>query len=79
MGGVSGRSLGGKLRWVVVWVCGRMFSWYEKAKVWSWGHVMGFCSVCEWVLAQEDQGVIAWKFLNGPELGNVKGILVRKI
>ena len=32
LGGVSGRSLGGKVRWVVGWVCGRMFSWCEKGK-----------------------------------------------
>ena len=32
LGGVSGRNLGGKVRWVVGWVCGRMFSWCEKEK-----------------------------------------------
>ena len=49
LGGVSGRNLGGKVRWVVGWVCGRMFSWCEKEKWWSWGRVMEFFSGCEWV------------------------------
>ena len=77
LGGVSGRSLGGKVRWVVGWVCGRMFSWCEMVKAWIWGRVMEFCSGCEWVWARGDPWVIAGKFWNGPELGDVEGILVR--
>ena len=49
LGWVSGRSLGGKVRYVVGSVCVRMFSWCEKAKLWSWGSVMEFCSGCDWV------------------------------
>ena len=33
---------------------------------------------CEWVRARGDSGLIAWTFLNGPELGDVEGILVGK-
>ena len=47
--GVSTRSLGGKLIWVVGWVCGRMLSWCEMSKALSWGCVIKFCSGCEWV------------------------------
>ena len=52
LGGASGRSLGGKVRWVVGWVCGWMFSWCEKAKAWSLGRMMEICLGCEWVLAR---------------------------
>ena len=40
LGGVSARSLGGKVIWVVGWVCGRMFSWCEMEKACSWGGVV---------------------------------------
>ena len=37
LGEASARVKGGKVRWVVGWVCGRIFSWCEIVKVWSWG------------------------------------------
>ena len=49
MGGVSERSLGMKVRWVIGWVCRRILSWCEKVKVWSWGRVVEFFLGCEWV------------------------------
>ena len=44
LGGVSARILGGKVIWVVGWVCGRILYWYEKAKLCIWGLVIEFCS-----------------------------------
>ena len=40
LGELNVRILGGKVRWMVGCVCGRMFSWCEKEKAWSWGRVM---------------------------------------
>ena len=48
LGEASVRIMGGKVIWVVVWVCGRMFSWCEMVKAQSWGHMMDFCSCDEW-------------------------------
>ena len=64
--------MGGRLG---VW---KDFSCCEKKKAWSWGRVMEFFLGFERIRAQGDRGVIAWKFWNGPELGDVEGILVRK-
>ena len=47
LGGASGRSLDRKLRWVVVWVCGRMSSWCKNETLWSRGSVIEFFSGCE--------------------------------
>ena len=52
LGGVSGRILGGRVRWVVGWVCGWVFFWCEKAKALSLGRVTEICLGCEWVLAR---------------------------
>ena len=32
LGGMSGRIMGGKVRLVLGWICGRIFSWYKKKK-----------------------------------------------
>ena len=66
LSGASAMSMGGELIYVLGWVCGRIVSWCEMIKAWSWGRMVECFSGGEWVRAWGDTWVIDRKFWNGP-------------
>ena len=66
LGGENASSVGEKVRWVVGWVCARMFYWCEMVNTCIWGRVMEFFPDGEWVWDWGGPWLIAGKFWNGP-------------
>ena len=64
--GASAMIMGGKVRWVIGCVCGRVLSWCEMVNAWRWERVMELCSGYEWVWDWGGPWLIAGKFWNGP-------------
>ena len=76
IGGASSRTMGGKVIWVVGWVCGKILYWCEMVTAQSWGRMMEFFSCSEWVWDRDNPCVIAKKCWNVLFLGNVEVVMV---